>query len=399
MWKRRRQTPDLPQQTERPGGPDDPEAVLEIDQLRTHFIFDDGVVRAVDGVSFSLLPGKTTCVVGESGCGKSITARSILQLIERPGKIVDGRIWWHPGRPSADLADDPQSRRRSRTPPPSDEPDRHIDLVSLDPEGERMRQIRGGEISMIFQEPMASLSPMYTVGNQLTEAIQLHLPLSEDEARKRGETLLAQVGIPRPSRIMETYPFQLSGGMCQRVMIAIALSCRPRLLIADEPTTALDVTTQARIIDLLRELQADTGMALMFITHDLGVVAEIADEVVVMYLGTVVEQGSADEIFHNPQHPYTQALLESIPRMGRGARQKLATIRGQVPHPFSYPSGCPFHPRCDKAIVGLCDTAEPPTVILGDRRRARCVLHDPDLVQAHRLAGSNAATSSSSVPA
>jgi peptide/nickel transport system ATP-binding protein len=241
---------------------------------------------------------------------------------------------------------------------------------------------------MVFQEPMASLSPMYTVGNQITEAIRLHLPLSKEEAWQRGLELLAHVGIPRAARTMESYPFQLSGGMCQRVMIAIALSCRPRLLIADEPTTALDVTTQARIIDLLRDLQTETGMAMMFITHDLGVVAEIADEVVVMYLGTVVEQASVDDLFHDPQHPYTKALLRSIPKMGSGTRQALSTIRGQVPHPQNRPTGCPFHTRCDYAMPGLCDVVEPPLVELGPRRVSRCVLHDPALLQAHGVSRS-----------
>jgi peptide/nickel transport system ATP-binding protein len=325
--------------------------VLEIEDLRTHFRFDDGLVRAVDGVSFEIPAGRTVCVVGESGCGKSITARSILGLIDRPGKVVDGRVWW---QPSAD--------------------GERIDLAKLDPDGEQLRQIRGGEIAMIFQEPMASLSPMFTVGNQLTEAMRVHLPISKSEASSRGRELLRQVGIPRPDSTMEAYPFQLSGGMCQRVMIAIALSCRPQLLIADEPTTALDVTTQARIIDLLRELQQSYQMSMMFITHDLGVVAEVADDVVVMYLGTVVERGPVDAIFHDPQHPYTRALLKSIPRMGRGKRQRLATIQGQVPHPFAYPAGCPFHPRCDQAVSGVCESDEPPTVTLAPQRISRCVL-------------------------
>ncbi len=357
--------------------------ILQIDQLQTQFVFHDGVVRAVDGVSFSVPAGKTVCVVGESGCGKSVTARSVLQLIDRPGRIVGGRIWWQPAGATHDVAaTDPSTAVRQGN-GGSDDGGR-VDLVGLDPTGERLRDIRGGEIAMIFQEPMSSLSPMYTVGNQLSQAIQLHLPLGKKDAWARGQELLQRVGIPRPERTMESYPFQLSGGMCQRVMIAMALSCNPKLLIADEPTTALDVTTQARIIDLLRDLQEQTGMAVLFITHDLGVVAEIADEVVVMYLGTVVERGAVDEIFHDPQHPYTRALLESIPRMGRGTRQRLATIRGQVPHPFQYPSGCPFHPRCDAAIPGLCDTTEPPTVRLGGRRLSRCVLQDPKLVEDYR---------------
>lgn len=352
--------------------------LLEIEGLRTHFRFDDGLVRAVDGVSFDIPAGHTVCVVGESGCGKSITARSILQLIDRPGEIVEGKIWWQPASGPDGEANGRvlvHDRRRA-----TDPETRRIDLAALDPGGEAMRRIRGGEIAMIFQEPMASLSPMYTVGNQLTEAIRLHRRIPQQEAWTRGLDLLQQVGIPRPEDTMNAYPFQLSGGMCQRVMIAVALCCQPRLLIADEPTTALDVTTQARIVDLLRDLQRDSGMAMMFITHDLGVVAEIADEVVVMYLGTIVERGPVDDIFHNPQHPYTRALLQSIPRMGQGSRQRLTTIRGQVPHPFAYPTGCPFHPRCDQAVPGVCDTTAPPVVDLGDRRQARCVLHQPELI-------------------
>jgi peptide/nickel transport system ATP-binding protein len=357
--------------------------LLEIENLYTQFVFDDGVVRAVDGVSLSVPAGKTVCVVGESGCGKSITARSILQLIDRPGKITGGRIWWR--SQAAIDSGQPAGRRSSRRRMRNQADDQGaeesgFDLIALDSAGDQMREIRGGEIAMIFQEPMASLSPMYTVGNQLIEAIRLHSAVSKSEATERALGLLAQVGIPRPSHTMDSYSFQLSGGMCQRVMIAIALCCNPKLLIADEPTTALDVTTQARILDLLRDLQQETSMAMMFITHDLGVVAEIADEVVVMYLGTVVEQGPVEDVFEHPQHPYTRALLASIPRMGSGARQRLAAIQGQVPHPFNYPTGCPFHPRCPEAIEGVCDTVEPPTVWLGERRRSRCVLHDPDLL-------------------
>ena len=355
-------------------GSAEPNVLLEVKDLQTHFFLHDGVVRAVDGVQLSVLAGKTLCVVGESGCGKSIMARSILRLIERPGRIVGGELLWARKEPSPGSAEPAgESGGAQGT----------VDLASLNAGSEELRKVRGAEIAMVFQEPMASLSPMYTVGNQLTEAIRLHLPLSKEEAWQRGLELLEHVGIPRAARTMESYPFQLSGGMCQRVMIAIALSCRPRLLIADEPTTALDVTTQARIIDLLRDLQAETGMAMMFITHDLGVVAEVADEVVVMYLGTVVEQASVDDLFHDPQHPYTKALLQSIPKMGSGARQALATIRGQVPHPQNRPTGCPFHPRCDFAIPGLCDQVDPPLVQLGPRRVSRCVLHDPALLASH----------------
>jgi len=330
--------------------------LLEITDLKTYFTTREGAVRAADGVTFDVPRGKTVCVVGESGCGKSVTARSVLGLVDPPGEVVGGQIWWRP---------------------PGSEP---VDLVALDRTGAKIRSIRGREISMVFQEPMASLSPMYTVGAQLVEAIQLHLPLSKAQARTRAIDMLGQVGIPRPEQRFDAYSFQLSGGMCQRVMIAIALACDPALLIADEPTTALDVTTQARILDLIRTSQDETGMSVLFITHDLGVVAEIADEVVVMYLGTVVERGSTDEIFHNPQHPYTQALLGSMPRLGDGSQRRLATIRGNVPHPSDRPAGCLFHPRCQHAIAGLCDTSDPPDVHLGPGRTARCVLLDEQLM-------------------
>ncbi|HEY8458692.1 MAG TPA: ABC transporter ATP-binding protein [Actinopolymorphaceae bacterium] len=351
--------------------------LLEIEGLKTHFFLDDGVVRAVDGIDLRVPAGRTVCVVGESGCGKSITARSILGLVDSPGRVVEGHIWWR-----ADTVDNGAEQVGADGGPS------RIDLAALDPHGEAMRQIRGNEISMVFQEPMASLSPVYTVANQLVEAIQVHLPMSRDEAWQHGLALLERVGIPRPARVMDSYPFQLSGGMCQRVMIAIALACGPRLLIADEPTTALDVTTQARILDLLVDLQRDTGMAMMFITHDLGVVAEIADEVVVMYLGTVVEQGSVDDIFHDPLHPYTKALLASIPTMGQGVRQRLTSIRGQVPHPLDRPKGCPFQPRCDHAVAGVCERIEPSTVTLADGRRVRCVLHEPGALEDHDPRGS-----------
>ena len=322
--------------------------LLKISGLRTHFTLDEGVVKSVDGVDLTVRRGRTLCVVGESGCGKSVTARSILRLIEPPGRIVSGSITWDGGS----------------------EP---VDLARLDGRGERLRQLRGNEISMIFQEPMASLSPLRTVGAHLVEAIRLHRRVSTKEATERGVELLRRVGIPRPADRMDAYPFQLSGGMCQRVMIALALACDPQLLIADEPTTALDVTTQARIIDLLSELQADSGMAILFITHDLGVVAEIADEVAVMYLGTVVEHGPVDDVFHRPQHPYTRALLRSVPRLGAGRQRRVPTIEGHVPHPLHRPPGCPFHTRCDEAIAGTCDTIPPPTVTVG-ATTTRCVL-------------------------
>ena len=260
------------------------DALLDVKELKTHFFTDEGVVKAVDGVNLTLKRGQTLCVVGESGCGKSVTARSILRIVPTPGKIVEGEI---------------RFRHRNGG---------SVDLAQLNPRGREIRYIRGGEISMIFQEPMSSLSPVHTIGSQIMEAILLHLPVTKQEARKRAVYLLDLVGIPRPSEQLDAYSFELSGGMRQRAMIAIALACEPQLLIADEPTTALDVTTQANILDLIRELQEATGMAVLFITHDLGVVAEIADEVVVMYLGRDVESGAVDTIFHDPKHPYTRAL-------------------------------------------------------------------------------------------
>ncbi|GAB3437074.1 ABC transporter ATP-binding protein [Flindersiella endophytica] len=330
----------------------DTDILLKIEGLKTHFFTSEGVVKAVDGVDISVPKGKTVCVVGESGCGKSITARSVMQLVDPPGKILEGKVHWRAGD------------------------DGWVDLAKLGSRSEELRRVRGGEIGMVFQEPMASLSPMYTVGDQLIEAILLHQPLSKEKARERAIQQLRTVGIPQPEQRIDAYPFQLSGGMCQRVMIAIALSCDPVLLIADEPTTALDVTTQARILDLLQDLQEQTGMAMMFITHDLGVVAEIADEVVVMYLGTVVEQGSVDEIFSRPKHPYTKALLRSIPTMrGTGERQKLAAIRGMVPHPQNRPAGCPFHTRCEFAMPGVCDTESPDVTTFEDGHLTRCHLY------------------------
>ncbi|MDB1090057.1 ABC transporter ATP-binding protein [Streptomyces sp. ACA25] len=336
------------EQVRESGGP----PLLEVSGLRTHFTTNDGVVKAVDGVDLTVRAGRTVCVVGESGCGKSVTARSVLGLVDRPGEVVGGSVLWRGG---------------GRAEP--------VDLAKLAPHGEAVRRIRGAEISMVFQEPMASLSPMYTVGDQLMETIRLHMPVSKAEAREHALAMLRKVGIPQPEQRIDSYSFQLSGGMCQRVMIAIALACGPDLLIADEPTTALDVTIQARILDLLSGLQESTGMSVVFITHDLGVVAEIADEVVVMYLGTVVERGSVDEIFHDPKHPYTQALLASVPAMGHGRGQRLHQIRGRVPHPSERTAGCPFSPRCDSSVAGVCDVSEPPEVAFGEGRTVRCVLH------------------------
>jgi len=328
----------------------DKDALIEVENLKTHFFTDEGVVKAVDGVDFTIKKGKTLCVVGESGCGKSITARSIMRLIDPPGKIVEGTIKLN------------------------DTNDREIDITALSPKGREIRQIRGAEISMIFQEPMSSLSPVHTIGNQLAESIRLHLDLSKEAARDRAIEVLKEVGIPKAEMRFDSYPFELSGGMRQRVMIAMALSCKSRMLIADEPTTALDVTTQANILDLIQELQAEYKMSVMFITHDLGVVAEIADDAVVMYLGKVVERGPVDAIFHDPKHPYLVSLLRSIPKLTAGEEVRLDSIRGMVPHPFNRPKGCPFHPRCDKAIRGRCDAELPLKISLGPDREVSCFL-------------------------
>ena len=269
------------------------EPILSVRNLKTYFHQDEGVVRAVDGASFDLQPGTTLGIVGESGCGKSVTARSILRIVERPGRVESGEIWLN-----RRLADGREER---------------VDLVKLDGESREMRDIRGGEIGLVFQEPMTSFSAFHTVGNQMIEAIRLHMPLSKKEARNRAIELLRMVGIPRPERRIDEYSFELSGGLRQRVMIAVALAADPRILIADEPTTALDVTTQAQILELIRRLQEEQGLAVILITHDMGVIAEMADEVVVMYLGREVEKGPVDTIFHDPKHPYTRLLLRSIP--------------------------------------------------------------------------------------
>jgi oligopeptide/dipeptide ABC transporter ATP-binding protein len=335
------------------------EPLIEIRGLKTHFFTDEGVVKAVDGADFDIYRNRTLFVVGESGCGKSVTARSILQIVDPPGRVVEGQILYH-----RQLRENGQERREV------------VDLAALNPRSRAMREIRGKDIGMIFQEPMTSLSPIHKVGDQITETILLHLLVTKDEARERAIELLRRVGIPRPAERIDTYPFQMSGGMRQRVMIAMALACNPSLLIADEPTTAVDVTTQAQILELLLELQGEFGMGIMLITHDLGVVAEMADDVVVMYLGKVAERGDVDSIFHDAKHPYTQALLRSIPKFGvRRHQQRLDSIRGMVPDPFNRPAGCPFSPRCDEVIPGRCDRIVPPPVQLGAEREVRCLLY------------------------
>ncbi len=325
--------------------------ILSVRDLQTYFFPDEGTVKAVDGASFDLFPRTTLGIVGESGCGKSVTARSILRIVERPGRIVGGAILL----------------QKDGT---------QLDLTQLDPESREMRQIRGGEIGLVFQEPMTSFSPVHTVGNQIIETIRLHHPVGKIEARERAIAAFRSVGIPKPERRIDEFAFELSGGLRQRAMIAMALSCGPRILIADEPTTALDVTTQAQILDLLRSLQEREGMTIILITHNLGVVAEMCDTVVVMYLGRVVEEGPVDAIFHNAKHPYTQALLRSIPSIHSIARTELPTIAGSIPHPYNRPAGCPFHPRCPDFMPGVCDKAEPGLAVMGDGQAVSCFLYD-----------------------
>ena len=331
------------------------DTLLEVKDLHIHFFTKEGVVKAVDGVDLTIERGKTLCLVGESGCGKSVTCRAFLKIIHPPGKIVDGQLLYH--RPTPYGA--------SET----------IDIAQLDPKGRDIRKIRGKEIAMIFQEPMSSISVMHTIGNQIIEMIRLHTDATEKEARERAIDLLRLVEIPKPERLIDEYAFRLSGGMRQRAMIAMALSCNPTLLIADEPTTALDVTTQAQILELMRSLQEEYNMALLFITHDLGVVAEIADDVAVMYLGRVVEQSDVNTIFHSPKHPYTQALLESIPRIA-AQRNELNPIEGMVPSPFRRPNGCTFHPRCRERIEP-CNRIDPELTQLEENHRVRCLLYEP----------------------
>jgi peptide/nickel transport system ATP-binding protein len=343
--------------------------LLEVRDLKTWFALDEGTVKALDGATFDVSRGKTLCIVGESGCGKSMTARSILQIVQPPGKVIEGEMLFH--------RKDPTTGQLAT-----------VDLAKLDPKGKAIRAIRGQEISMIFQEPMTSFSPIHTIGSQIAENILIHHTISKEEARQRSIEMLRLVGVPRPEDRFDTYPFQLSGGLRQRAMIAMALSNNPALLIADEPTTALDVTTQAQILELMEGLKDEFGMAMIFITHDLGVVAEIADEVAVMYLGIVVERGDVDQIFHEPKHPYTRALLKSIPRLGEATGERLDSIRGMVPDPYNRPTGCPFQTRCDFMMPGICDRIVPPTTDLGYRRDVRCHLYEPeyqDQEQARRI--------------
>ena len=345
--------------------------LIEVQDLNVQFKTTLGVVRALNGVTFSIPRGKVLGVVGESGCGKSVTGLAIMQLVPHPGRIVSGHVIFHPNPADADK--------------PGAEPgdSKPIDLLTVERQSDEMRHIRGNNIGMIFQEPMTSLNPCYTIGNQITEAITLHQTKDEKEAKERGVEILRKVGMAGPERVFNSFPHQLSGGMRQRAMIAMALSCTPDLLIADEPTTALDVTTEAQILDLMRELQSDIGMSIMFVTHNLGVVAQMCDEVAVMYLGRVVERASVEEIFYDPKHPYTISLLRSIPRLGTKRKEHLEVIRGGIPDPYSTVSGCPFHPRCPSFMPGTCDRLLPVvTTIEGSpRHEVRCHLYPGSTVE------------------
>ncbi len=325
--------------TDRPT--DDNAPLLSLEDVRTWFFTDAGIVPSVDGISYQVRRGRTLGVVGESGCGKSVTALSVMRLVPSPpGRTVSGRIMFE-GK----------------------------DLLALSET--EMRRIRGNRIGMIFQEPMTSLNPVFTVGNQLLESIQLHLQLPAAEARNLAIEMLAKVGIPSPAQRIDEYPHQMSGGMKQRVMIAMALACNPALLIADEPTTALDVTIQAQILDLLASLQQDNGMGIVMITHDLGVVAEVADDVVVMYAGKVVEYTTVTELFANPKHPYTQGLFKSLPDVELPRGSRLPTIPGMVPSPLRFPTGCRFRSRCPFASAE-CGQTEPELRSMGENHVVAC---------------------------
>ena len=335
-----------------------PKELLELQDVKTYFFLDEGTVKAVDGVSFTIEKEKTLGVVGESGCGKSVTAQSIMRIVPSPGKIIQGEIFFNTG-----------SNGNSGE---------SINLAHMDPKGKQIRDIRGQQISMIFQEPMTSFSPVYTVGNQIAESVMLHLEMEQPKARKHVISMLDRVGIPMPQRRVDAYPHQLSGGMRQRAMIAMALSCNPLLLIADEPTTALDVTIQAQILELMNELQDDFGMSIMIITHDLGVIAEMANDVIVMYWGKAVEYSDVDRIFHESRHPYTEALLKSIPKVGKKTRDRLESIKGVLPDPFAVLKGCPFYPRCPRGMSEVCNKDKPPRLVeIEKNHKVACFLfHD-----------------------
>jgi len=333
------------------------DVLLEVKDLRTYFYVDEREIRAVDGASFAVKRGRILAIVGESGCGKSVTAYSILRLIQKPGRIVGGRILLHP------------------------QGEKTIDITALPEKSETLFHLRGGLVSMIFQEPMTALSPVHTIGNQICEAILLHRRVSRAEAAAIAQRMLAKVGIPGAPERLRQYPHELSGGMRQRVVIAMALVCNPQLLIADEPTTAVDVTIQAQILELIRELQKDLHTSVLLITHDLGVVAQTAEEVAVMYLGRIVETAGIRPLMKDPRHPYTRGLLSSLPSLS-GHGERLPSIEGSVPSLTELPAGCPFHPRCPYSRKGLCDVGSPPAIgPMRDGRAVACLRAEEVLAQ------------------
>lgn len=355
------------------------DVLIEVKDLRVEFDVREGIVKAVDGLTLDIKRGQTVGVIGESGCGKSMTARAILQMIPKPGKITNGEILYY---------------RRVKDVGLSELVD-IVNITKLDPDGSLIREIRGGEIGMIFQEPMSSLTPVYTagthigeavslhrltpvkkIGDQIAETIQAHRKVTKQEARGIAIEMLHKVGIPNPDERVDNYPHQLSGGQRQRVMTAIALSCEPAMLIADEPTTALDVSIEAQILDIMRELQKNANMAIMFITHNLGVIAEMAEEIVVMYMGKQVERAKTVKLFYEPKHPYTRALLKSIPKVGKKSRERLASIEGMVPDPFHLPAGCVFHPRCPSFMPGKCDKIVPSWKQVAEDHWTSCLLYE-----------------------
>jgi peptide/nickel transport system ATP-binding protein len=339
----------------RPEDADGANSVLDVRDLHVSFETKLGTVRAVNGVSLRVPRGTVLGVVGESGCGKSLTAFAVMQLVPSPGKIDRGEILFRPeGGPE-------------------------VNLLGYGRNSDEMRAIRGRHIGMIFQEPMTALNPCYTIGDQIVEGILLHQTRNRKAAQAQALDIMRRVGLPSPERLLRSFPHQLSGGMRQRAMIALALSCRPDLLLADEPTTALDVTTQAQILDVMRDLQAEIGMSIIFVTHNLGVVAQMCHEVVVMYLGRIVERAPVEELFDDPKHPYTRALMRSIPQLGQAHRERLHVIAGSVPGAYTRISGCPFHPRCPSAMPGVCDVYEPVLRPATPEAEVSCFLyHHPD---------------------
>ncbi|MBW2683401.1 MAG: ABC transporter ATP-binding protein [Deltaproteobacteria bacterium] len=331
------------------------DTLLEIKNIYISVELDGHSLPIVEDVSLSLKAGEILALVGESGCGKSVTAQSVMQLLPKPLKIESGEIKMN-------------SHKQGKI----------IDITKMDPRGAEIRKIRGNEIAMIFQEPMSSFSPLHTIGNQLMEVIRIHRKASKPEAKAIAVEMLDKVGIPGAARVVDQYPHELSGGMRQRAMIAKALSCNPTLLIADEPTTALDVTIQAQVLTLMHGLQSEFGMAIIFITHDLGVVAQVADRVAIMYLGNIIEQGTVREILKNPKHPYTVNLIEAVPRLGRlEGRKKLIPIQGSVPSLYDRPVGCPFVTRCTRVINNHCEEAMPKLISISPDHQVACFLYEP----------------------